>query len=233
MRIIIIEDEPPIARLIGECCQAILGRRLRQLDTFFTLKKAEAHLAQNRADICLLDLNLGGQDGFEILRQAVSQSFHTIIISAHAERALEAFEYGVLDFVPKPFTEERLRKALHRCLDSCREVPTAARYLVIRKSGRNQILPVENVLYIKAARYLAEIYTTEGRMEFLDKPLHRLEKILPMSFFRIHRSVIISLTQLESYCHIGNGAYQVRLKDGTTLALGRHRVRLLRSLLGV
>lgn len=230
MRIIIIEDEPPIARAIGEYCQKILGRRLQALHTFFTLKKAEAFLAVQRADICLLDLNLSGRDGFDILRKAVTHSFHTIVISAHVERALEAFEYGVLDFVPKPFTEERLRKALARCTCRHQETPSSTRYLMIRKSGGNYPLPVENVLYIKAARYLAEIYTIDGRMELLEKPLHRLEKILPGSFFRTHRSVIINLSQMESYHHAGGGTYQVRMKNGVLVALGRHRVRSLQRL---
>ena len=54
----------------------------------------------------LLDLNLHARDGFEILKQIVSKSFHTIIISANIDRAIEAFEYGVLDFIPKLYNKE-------------------------------------------------------------------------------------------------------------------------------
>ncbi|WWW34360.1 response regulator [Stenotrophomonas rhizophila] len=58
-------------------------------------------------DGLLLDLNLGGEDGFELLRRAVAGRYHCVVVSAHRERALQAFEHGVLDFVPKPFSRER------------------------------------------------------------------------------------------------------------------------------
>ena len=58
----------------------------------------------------LLDLNLGDSDGMTLLESKVAGSFHTIIVSATTDQALRAFEHGVLDFVPKPFAEERLNQ---------------------------------------------------------------------------------------------------------------------------
>ncbi|MBK7227614.1 MAG: hypothetical protein IPH97_01775 [Ignavibacteriales bacterium] len=63
-------------------------------------------------------MNLNAKDGFELLKQVVSQSFHTIVISANINRAIEAFEYGVLDFIPKPYNIERLKAAFQRLQSS-------------------------------------------------------------------------------------------------------------------
>ena len=113
MRILIVEDESSIAQRI----QRMVAEATKQkavIKMAYTVDQASLYLKENVIDLLLLDLNLNGKSGFELLQQAVAGSFHTIIISAYKEKAIEAFEYGVLDFVSKPFTQERLQKAIER-----------------------------------------------------------------------------------------------------------------------
>ncbi len=96
-------------------------------------------------DVLFLDLNLNGKDGFDLLKTSVSGAFHVIIISAHTEQALKAFEYGVLDFVGKPFNKERLARALDRVFER------------IHKSYIVKMSTVAGLLIHEGSRYEVEL----------------------------------------------------------------------------
>ncbi len=232
MRVLIVEDEPPIADYIEKNLRALLGSALKNVQIAYSLDEAGESLARKNVDLCFLDLNLNGRDGYEILERAVARPFHTIIISAHTEQAARAFEYGVLDFVPKPFSRERLRQALDRYA-GLQKSPAPARFLTFRKNNRNGLLPVGEIVLLKATRYLVEVWMSDGRRELIEKPLNRLEKILPDSFARIHRSFLVNLDQAESYKHLGGSRYAVRMKSGIELPLSRHRLGGLKRLFGM
>lgn len=231
MRVLIIEDEPPIADFIEKSLQAILGEALTEVRTAYSLDEAAAHLDRKNIDLCLLDLNLSGRDGYELLERAVSRPFQTIVISAHTEQAARAFEYGVLDFVPKPFSRERLQQALDR-FSGRQKSHAPARFLTFRKNNRNGLLPVGEIVLLKASRYLVEVWMSDGRRELIEKSLNQLEKILPDSFARIHRTYLVNLNQTESYKHLGGSRYAVRMKSGIELPLSRHRLGGLKLLFG-
>lgn len=114
MKILIVEDEPLIAQRLLREARHYFGSRLSQLHHCDDLDDALALLDASRFDLLLLDLNVLGEDGFKILQlkhMASNEnaiSFQVIIISAHTERAVTAFGFGVVDFVPKPFSQERL-----------------------------------------------------------------------------------------------------------------------------
>ena len=92
-------------------------------------------MSYHSIDLLLLDLNLHGKSGFLALENAVAGSFQTIIVSAYADQAITAYEYGVLDFVNKPFSRARLEKALNRFLNSDYIPVNQTRYLSIRKNA--------------------------------------------------------------------------------------------------
>src|SRR2546430_1173887 len=129
MRLLLVEDEPPIARRLEKMVRELLQERLAKLQVVERLLGAEAFLSRENIDVLLLDLNLHGSSGFTLLEKAVAGSFHTIIVSANTDQALRAFEHGVLDFVPKPITLERLQIALERASDVRSRSEFAARTL--------------------------------------------------------------------------------------------------------
>ena len=149
MRIVVVEDEAIVARRLTRLLREILGETLESLDLATSLGAAQVRLDREPPiDALFLDLNLNGRDGFELLGEAVAGSFQTIVVSAHAERAIEAFDYGVLDFVAKPFGRERLELAIDR-LRSGRMHDGAAsgvRQLAVRKAGRVQLVPVASLV---------------------------------------------------------------------------------------
>ncbi len=228
MRVLIVEDEPPIAEYVAGLTRECLGGRLTSLRQCHELERAADELRRVPVDVCLLDLNLNGDDGYELLREASAGSFHTIVISASPERAVEAFRYGVADFVPKPFGRDRLAEAFAR-LDAPRPGATLTRYVTARRDGGLRVLPLARITHFRAADHYVEAHLEDGRFELLDKTMARLERTLPPQFVRVHRSVVLDVERVEWFGHVGGGRYEVRLHDGTALPLSRDAARGLRE----
>ena len=114
MNVLIVEDEAPAARRLARITSELLGEEAGSLAIKASVEEAEQHLASCGVDVVLLDLNLNGSSGFDLLSRMTAGSFHTIVVSASLDKALAAFEYGVLDFVPKPVERERLARAFSR-----------------------------------------------------------------------------------------------------------------------
>jgi DNA-binding LytR/AlgR family response regulator len=226
---LIVEDEYSIARDIEYQCRKILGDRISSLRILQTLEEAEDHLSKRAIDLLLLDLNLGGKNGFDLLHLAVSGSFHTIIISAHVDQALKAFEFGVLDFLPKPLDEARLKKAFDRFFGRTTEEQHAVKYLTARKFSGYVVIPVDDIIYFRAANFYSEAVRRSGRPEILDKSLDRLGQILPSRFIRNHRSYLVDSRQVASFTPVIKGTSRVILKSGETLPLSKRRHKELRQ----
>ncbi len=229
MRLVIVEDEALIAGRIERLCRDILGPRLQTLSVRPTLAGARAHLREHPIDVLLLDLNLNGLDGFQLLREAVAGSFHTLVISAYAERAVEAFEYGVLDFIPKPFSRERLARALERCERTDYHTNPPLKYLATRVGSRLDLHAIEEVLYISGANHYAELHLRDGSVRLHDKPLSRLVPLLPPAFPRVHKSYIVNLTAVRSLHTQAGGKYLLELVNGEHIPVGRGQYKLLRE----
>ena len=228
MRLLIVEDEPLIAQRLERFCREILSDGLTALHGAESLREAETWLAENPTDVLLLDLNLGGADGMALLRRSVAGSFHTVIVSANTDRALEAFEYGVLDFVPKPFPKERLAQALQRATDASACVG-AAKFLAVKKFGRVELVAVTDVLYVQGAGNYTELVFADGRRELHDKTLERLAAVLPRQFERIHKSYLVRLGSIRAlHAHEGSH-YEAELKNGLRLPIGRTRYKEIRE----
>jgi two-component system response regulator LytT len=232
MKVLIVEDEPLLARRLERFCTEILGERLESVRVANLFSEASARLNESPIDLLLLDLNLHGRDGMELLASSVAGSFHTIIVSANTEHALRAFEYGVIDFVPKPFSRERLAQALQRATERDGRSAGAAKFLAIRKHGKVELIPIDRVLYVEGAGAYAEVVLDDGKRELHDKTLEKLHALLPPVFERIHKSYVVRWTAVKAL-HAQEGShYEVELKDGQRLPVGRTRYKELREKIG-
>ena len=228
MRILIVEDELLVRQRLLRLCTELVGTRAR-FDAVADLEAAGDRLQRSVYDGLLLDLNLGGEDGFELLRRAVAGRYHCVVVSAHRERALHAFEHGVLDFVPKPFSRERLGMALERLLDVGRYRAGGARYLGIWHAQGTALVELADVLWIRADGDYSQLRMRDGRSELHDKSLSSLTAVLPPDFVRCHRSYLVNLRHVRTL-HAGSGSrYWLILNDGTELPVGRAHVAALRG----
>ncbi len=229
MNILIVEDESRIAKRIERMTRDIFGDSLQSLTQINTLNEALAFIENNTLDLVLLDLNLNGDDGFDLLSTAVAESFHTIIISANKDQALAAFEYGVLDFVPKPFNQDRLEQAFNRVFTKEKSENDQTKLLAIKKRGRIQLIPIEDLRYVKGAGTYTELFLSNGTKELHDKSMEKLEQLLSHSFERIHKSYLVKMSEIKEIIVSSGSKYMAELKDGTHIPIGRTKYKDLKK----
>jgi two-component system, LytTR family, response regulator LytT len=232
MRMLIVEDEPLIALRLERFCREILGDKLESVRTASLFSEASARLDESPIDLLLLDLNLHGRDGMELLKASVAGSFHTIIVSANIDHALRAFEFGVVDFVPKPFTKERLALALARVTERGSRAGGAAKFLAVKKYGKVELVEIDRVLYVEGAGAYAELVLDDGKRELHDKTLEKLHALLPPGFERIHKSFVVRWSAVKALHAQEGSRYEAELRSGLRLPVGRARYKELREMLG-
>ncbi|MGK0366549.1 MAG: two-component system response regulator LytT [Saprospiraceae bacterium] len=227
MRILIVEDEALIAQRIERLTREILGNELQQLTIKPTLESASLFADEYPIDLMILDLNLNGKDGFQLLEKSVAQSFQTMILSANTDLAIQAYDYGVLDFIAKPFNKTRLEKAFQRYSNQNYRAEYPTKYLAVKKNQKMQLVDIEEIVFIKGAGNYGELNLKDGKRELHDKSLQHLEKLLPSHFERIHKSFIVNLKMVDSI----STKYEVVLKNGEIIPIGRAIYKRVKNLL--
>lgn len=228
IRVIVAEDEAVIARRLARQITETLGPTGAVTITA-SVAEAIAAVSQAPPDILVLDLSLEGRDGFELLRDPVLARCPTIVVSAHTDRALEAYELGIRDFVPKPFSRDRLALALHRAFDGA---PRRLDRFAVRESNETRYVPIDEIVLVRADGARSEIVLSGNRVVRDDRMLDRIQSLLPPHFERIHRSFLVDVSKIERLVAQEGSRYAITLRDGTTLPVGRTRVASLRARFG-
>lgn len=223
MKILIVEDELPTAEDIELIIRRIINNQIITVDIISSLSAAKIYLSENHVDLLLLDLNLNGKDGYDLMKSAVANSFFTIVISAYSERAIEAFEYGVLDFVTKPYTPQRIQKAINRYIEFGKDSHPKLKYLSIKKGSEIEIIKISEIKYFKGASNYSVIHLKNGKTKISEKNLQRLEMILPAHFRRVHKSYIADESLFDKLHNHGAGKYEAELITGDVIPISRNR----------
>ena len=217
MNVLILEDEPLIAQGLEREVRAHFGTRLTALELHDNVPQALAALAHEQVDLLLLDLHLHGADGYDLLRLAQKAPFQTIIVSAHAERSITAFEFGVLDFVAKPFSRERLHKALQRYTGR----HTEAASLAVKKRGALEWIALADIDHVQADGHYSNIVLRSGEQYFHDLPIDKLMAVLPPHFLRVHRSYIVNSLGFKRLQIAAGGKYALDTQTSTGIPVAR------------
>ncbi len=237
----LVVDDEPVAR-------AGLRRMLSSIDWIDCAGEAAsgpeaiAAIDALKPDLVFLDIEMPGSSGLDVLRRIRHQP-SVVFTTAHAQHAVAAFELGALDYLLKPFGEERLLATLERVRAALGASPdsTLDRFteamgrgpmtrLFIR-TGKNIVpLAVSEVSWFGAAGdYVTAHAGKTGHL--LHVSLNRLEERLdPRRFARIHRTSIVNLDHVAAFRTEPGGNLVAELKDGTRLSVSRSRARELRVL---
>jgi two-component system response regulator LytT len=235
MVIVIVEDEPLIQQRIQRLTAEILVEQNPKIICFDDVDDAESFLSENTIDVLLLDLNLMGRDGFTLLKNKLAAAFHTIIISAYAEKAIEAFEYGVLDFIAKPFSKDRLIQAFERLLQNRRSEYQSCKYLSVKKAGEIQLISLEDIDYIQADGHYTWLNLTspidDSKKILHSKNIEKINQLLPESFIRVHRSYLVNMRMVRSLKLQEGSKYTLLLNSGEEVPVGRTKYEQVKKLL--
>jgi len=222
IRVLIVEDEAPAHRRLCRLIRNTPGYEQAAIEVAESLRDAQRHLEGTAWDVVLLDLDLSGRDGFDLVgRFSSSSPTQIIVVSAYPQRAIEAFEHAVVDFVRKPVSASRLAQALGRL----RLEPFAedAAVLVVRRPGSVELVPLEQVLCVSGADDYVELYLRDGRRALHDATLDELESQLTTGFVRVHRSHLINVRHVVRLLDGDAEQRTVELTGGLTVPVSRRR----------
>ena len=196
-----------------------------------------------KPDLVFLDVQMPGRTGLEVAEAIGAEEMPaTIFTTAYDQFAIKAFEVAALDYLVKPFDDERFAQALRRARKSVEHEAAPAtetpksEYLeriAVESRGQVRVVPVSRIDYITASGPYAELHVGERTFAIRERMQMLEERLDPAVFFRIHRSAIVRLDRVETLLHAAGGDYAVRLKDGTELSVSRGRREELEARLGV
>jgi DNA-binding LytR/AlgR family response regulator len=228
---LIVEDNPSAVEILTHFIARIPS--LEIVGTFYDPTEALAFLHHSpRIDLMFIDVKLPHITGLDFLK-SLDKLPAVILTTAHAQYAIDGFDIGVTDFLSKPFSFERFLKAVNRAAGASMTQQHQERETVVTnlpehiflKIGRQlQKFDYETILYIEAYTVLSKVYTSE-KMFVVSESIANLEEKLPHNqFIRVHKSYIISKSQIKSY-----DSKSVVLKCGVKIPLGAtHRDKFLK-----
>lgn len=240
IRVIIVDDEPPAREIIREFLGADEEFEIvAECANGFEAVKA---VTEHDPDVLFLDIQMPKLDGFEVL-SLLDRSPLVVFVTAHDEYALRAFEVHALDYLLKPFSEERFRSVLQRVKggrqtrapvgplgDALRSKPLQ-RIVVRNADGTIEVVPVSRVDYVEADDDAISIVTA-GRKLRKQQTIGDLEKELDSGrFVRIHRSYLLNIERIEKIELYAKDSRTAMLRDGSRLPVSRAGYARLRELL--
>lgn len=231
INILAVDQTAEDSRRLEGYCRCILADKLASFVAADSLPAAAARLSETKYDVVLLDPQMAHNDGLDLLSNRNVRAFQTIIVSAHTELAMRAFDYGVLDFVPKPFNQERLARALHRATHLPEHTKPSERFIAVRRLARIDLIPIDDLLYVEGADKYSELVLASGQRSFHDKCLGQVEASLPSSFVRIHKSYVVRFAMVARLHVLKGSRYFAELRNGLRLPVGRSRYEQIKALL--
>lgn len=204
-------------------------------------RQAVAAVETHNPDLLLLDIQMPDLDGFQVVDQLSSGELPIVIFTtAYDQYAIRAFEAHALDYLLKPFNQDRLHRALERVkveLLKTHEHSVKARILdllgkakrgtpqldrlVIRTAGRVVFLELDEVDWIEAAANYVKLHVGKESFLLREGIGHFSAKLDPERFVRIHRSSIVNVRRIRELQPCDSGEYIAVLRDGKELSCSR------------
>jgi two-component system LytT family response regulator len=260
LRVLVVDDEP-----LGR--QRLLDLLADESDVEVVGTAADGAAAveairASRPDLVFLDVQMPRMSGLDVV-QAIgpAEMPATVFVTAYDQYALNAFDAAAVDYLVKPFKDDRfeeaVRRARRRIESESRErlheqllallhggalpaaAPTASeappRYLeriAVQMRGKMRVVPVAQIEYVTADGPYAELHVGAHRYVIRESMQNLEEKLDPERFLRIHRSAIVRLDLVDALLRSEGSEYQVQLKGGVRLRVGRSRREALERRLG-
>jgi two-component system, LytTR family, response regulator len=258
LRILLVDDEALARQRLED-----LLRHQENIEIVGTADNGEAAVSAIRMlepDLVFLDVQMPGKTGLDVIRTIGPDDMPaTVFVTAYDQYALKAFDLAAIDYLVKPFDDERFEQAFARArrLVELEEVgrlseqlravlhggggggagsggkPDYLERIAVETRGQVRVVPVEEIEYITASGPYAELHAG-GRAHVIRERMQTLEERLdPSRFFRIHRSAIVRLDQIETLLRDPGGDYGVKLRSGVQLSVSRNRVEQLERWMGL
>lgn len=246
IKTLIIDDEPLARMIVKEYLQPHTNIELLQEcnDGFEGVKAIQ----QYQPDLIFLDIQMPKINGFEML-ELIDQPPAVIFTTAFDEYAIRAFESHAIDYLLKPFSQERFDKALQKLIDqrgsavqakineplleAASQTPPQNQRIVVKTGSKIKIIPVEDVFYLEAADDYVKVHTKEGAF-LKNKTMNHFEQSLDKNLFvRTHRSCIVNIQQITRIDPYEKDNHIAILKSGGRVSVSKTGYAKLKQVLGL
>jgi two-component system LytT family response regulator len=253
LRVLVVDDEPLGRQRLLDLLAEEAGVQVTVADSG---RAAVTSIRSSRPDIVFLDVQMPGLTGLDVVRQIGAEDMPpTVFVTAYDRHAIDAFELAALDYLLKPFEDDRFRQSLDRArqfvrlreVDAARErliallggtaappsTPAFLERIAVEMRGQVRVVPVERVDYIEADGPYAVVHAGGESFVIRERMQSLEERLDPARFVRVHRSTIVQLDRVEALMVARGGDYAARLRDGTRLRVARGRRDALAAALGL
>ena len=245
MKVIIIDDEPLARSIVKEFLQKHPQLQLAAEcgDGFEGLKAIQQH----QPELIFLDIQMPKINGFEML-ELLEQTPAVIFTTAFDEYAIKAFEAHAIDYLLKPFNQDRFDKAIAKwneqrskghekatqeLLETASHSPSQSQRIVIKDGSKIKIIPVHDVQYLEAADDYVKIHTKDGYF-LKNKTMNHFEQVLDgQQFVRSHRSYIVNVQQITRIDPYEKDSHVAILRSGVKVPVSRSGYGKLKEVLGL
>lgn len=262
VRVLIVDDE-----LLGRQRVEDMVRKEPDVEIVGMIDNGAEAVKEIRAlrpDLVFLDVQMPGMTGLDVLAEVGPDEMPaTIFVTAYDHYALKAFEVAALDYLVKPFDDERFEQAFRRARrmidleevgrttrkllsllggrlapteEPAQQDPRGAPYLervAVEMRGQVRVVPVDTIDYIEASGPYAELHVADKTYVIRERMQTLEDRLDPGDFFRIHRSAIVRIDRIETLLRSSGGDYAVRLKGGAELSVSRSRREELEEKIGM
>ena len=245
LRVLIVDDEAPARRRLHQLLEDCAGALpLTIVGEASGGREALELLHAVTADLVLTDIQMPDMNGLELARHMLKLPHPPVVIftTAYQEHALTAFEVNAVDYLLKPVRVQRLLTALQKVprlqplnAATLDELPASARrFLSVTERARVMLVPIEDVVYLKAELKYITIRTPE-REYLLEESLTRLEEEFGPRFVRVHRNCLVARDYIRGFerrvSDDGDAHWEVLLRDvPESLPVSRRQQSVVRDL---
>jgi DNA-binding LytR/AlgR family response regulator len=248
IRTLIVDDEPIARQVLRDELHSvedveIVGEAANGDDALLQIKRL-------KPDLVLLDLQMPGLSGFEVIQRLPPGALPiVIIVTAYDQHAIRAFEAGALDYLLKPVSQERLEKALGRAralrgrkrdvaesLAHLSEIPgppaaSPSRKVVGRAGEEYFLLNIDDVLAFQAEREIVWIVTAKQRY-MATQALHHIDARLKGSVFqRVHRNALVNVNHVRKMTALSSQRWLLTLSNGQEFIVSKRQASGVRQML--
>lgn len=227
MRIFIAEDEPLAAAKLKLFLDKLgEGQDVTHFSDGLQLSAALNNSDEPKPDLLFMDIQMPNMTGLDVLKQLGESTFPIILTTAFDQYALDGFNFGVTDYLLKPYTLERLKQALQKARRmmpatedsvSTTAPQTSIASISVRCEGRNELVEVANIESLEALKDYTRLTLTDGRQLTTLGTLTSMEQQLPSeTFIRVQRSYVVNLKRVQSY-----NMQSLRLVSGIEIPIGK------------
>ncbi len=236
MNVLLLDDEPLSRQEL-----AYLLKDNPHVDEIFQadhIDQALQLLMKNEIQLLFLDIQLNDENGFSLAEELHGLAHPPLVIfaTAYDQYAVDAFDIDALDYLLKPFEQERVDQAVmkaQRALTVSTEEQDYPDVLTITQDEKTTVLKTEQLSAAVVENKILTLYTTQGVFQTHDTLSHLKQKLDPEQFIQVHRSVIVRFDQIREIEPWFNHTYQLTLQSGQKVPVGRAFVKPLRQRLNM